>query len=170
MFTPPVPADTGPYVAPSPGFNGSSSVPVANLLDYARSMRFDAVRGTELVLPVDEYGRTRMIRVEPLMNLRRLDSTAFAEGRMIARISSQAALPALSVHNGENYVWVQGTLGGPLLAEVWSTSVVVPPKRMPLSYVSRPPSGAPDGKEAFWLGDNNARVFWIACGRGWCHS
>lgn len=166
----PVPADTGPFIAPSPDFEHSSTVPVANLLDYARRMRFDPSRGTELALPVDEYGRTRIVRLEPLVNLRRLDSTAFAEGRVIARISSQAALPALSVHNGENFVWLQGTLGAPAQAEVWSTSVVVPPKIMRLSYTARPPAGAPEGKDAFWLGDSNARVFWIACGRGWCHS
>jgi hypothetical protein len=166
----PAPADTGPFIAPSPGFQSSTTAPVANLLDYARRMRFDPARGSELVLPVDEFGRTRMVRLEPLVNLRRLDSTAFAEGRVIARINSQAALPALSIHNGENFVWLQGTLGAPVQAEVWSTSVVVPPKILRLAYTSRPPLGAPDGKDAFWLGDNNARVFWIACGRGWCHS
>ena len=166
----PVPADTGPFIAPSPNFEHSSTGPVANLLDYARRMRFDPSRGAELALPVDEYGRTRIVRLEPLVNLRRLDSTAFAEGRVIARISSQAALPALSIHNGENFIWLQGTLGAPAQAEVWSTSVVVPPKIMRLTYTARPPFGAPEGKDAFWLGDNNARVLWIACGRGWCHS
>ena len=166
----PAPADTGPFIAPAPDFNGSSSVPVANLLDYARRMRFDPGRGAELALPVDEYGRIRMVRLEPLVNLRRLDSTAFAQGRVIARVSSQAALPALSLHNGENFIWIQGSLGAPVVAEVWSTSAFASPKRLPLTYTARPPIGAPDGKDAFWLGDNNARVLWIACGRGWCHS
>ena len=166
----PVPTDTGPFIAPAPAFQGSSSVPVANFLDYARSMRFDPGRGTELTLPVDEFGRTRVVRLEPLVNLRRLDSTAFAQGRVIARIASQAALPTLSLHNGENYLWIQGTLGSTIQAEVWSTSVLLPFKRLPLIYSSRPPVGAPDGKDAFWLGDSNARVLWIACGRGWCHS
>ena len=166
----PIQVDTGPFIAPPPDFANSSEVPVANMLDYARRMRFDPGRGTDLTLPVDEYGRTRTVRLEPLVNLRRLDSTAFAEGRVIARISSQAALPALSIHNGENFVWLQGTLGAPAMAEVWSTSAVVPPKRLPLTYSPRPPQGAPDGKDAFWLGDSNAWVLWIACGRGWCHS
>ena len=166
----PATADTGQFIAPSPDFDGSSTIPVANMLAYARRMRFDPGRGTEVALPVDEYGRTRMIRVEPLLNLRRLDSTAFAEGRVIARINSQAALPALSLHNGENFIWLQGTLGAPIRAEVWSTSAVVPYKQLPLVYSPRPPFGAPEGKDAFWLGDNNARILWIACGRGWCHS
>jgi hypothetical protein len=166
----PVPADTGPFVAPSPDFERSSAVPVANLLDYARRMRFDPVRGTELALPVDEYGRVRVVRLEPLANLRRLDSTAFAEGRIIARIRSDAALPNLSIHNGENFVWLQGTLMAPMQAEVWSASVVVPPKVLRLTYSSRPPVNAPEGKDAFWIGDVSNRVLWIACGRGWCHS
>jgi hypothetical protein len=164
------PADTGPFIAPSPDFQRSSAVPVANLLDYARRMRFDPSRGTELELPVDEHGRMRVVRLEPLANLRRLDSTAFAEGRIIARIRSEAALPNLSIHNGENFVWLQGTLGAPALAEVWSTSVVVPPKMLRLTYSARPPASAPEGKDAFWLGDSNDRILWIACGRGWCHS
>ena len=166
----PQPTDTGPFIAPSPDFERSSGVPVANLLDYARRMRFDPSRGAELTLPMDEYGRMRMVRLEPLADLRRLDSTAFAEGRIIARIRSDAALPALSIHNGENFVWLQGTLGAPVQAEVWSTSVVVPPKKLPLTFTSRPPPNAPEGKDAFWLGDTNDRVLWVACGRGWCHS
>jgi hypothetical protein len=166
----PAPPDTGPFIAPSPDFERSSAVPVANLLDYARRMRFDPGRGADLTLPVDEYGRMRTVSVEPLANLRRLDSTAFAEGRIVARIRSGAALPALSIHNGENFVWLQGALGAPAQAEVWSTSVVVPPKLLRLTYTLRPPANAPEGKDAFWLGDNNDRVFWIACGRGWCHS
>jgi hypothetical protein len=166
----PLPADTGPFIAPPPDFRGSGTVPVANLLDYARRMRFDPARGTELTLPMDEYGRVRVVQLEPLANLRRLDSTAFAEGRIIARIRSGAALPGLSIHNGENFVWLQGTLGAPLEAEVWSASPVVAPKRLPLSYTSRSPDNAPAGKDAFWLGDTNNRVLWIACGRGWCHS
>jgi len=166
----PQPTDTGPFIAPSPDFERSSAVPVANLLDYARRMRFEPGRGAELTLPVDEYGRMRMVRLEPLADLRRLDSTAFAEGRIIARIRSDAALPALSIHNGENFVWLQGTLGAPVEAEVWSTSVVVPPKKLRLTFTSRPPLNAPEGKDAFWLGDPNDQVLWIACGRGWCHS
>jgi hypothetical protein len=166
----PQPSDTGPFIAPSPDFERSSGVPVANLLDYARRMRFDPGRGVELALPVDEYGRMREVRLEPLASLRRLDSTAFAEGRIIARIQSQAALPALSIHNGDNFIWVQGTLGAPIQAEVWSTSVVVPPKILRLTYASLPPGSAPAGKDAFWVGEGNDRVLWIACGRGWCHS
>lgn len=166
----PQPIDTGPFIAPSPDFERSNAVPVANLLDYARRMRFDPTRGAELALPVDEYGRMRMVRLEPLADLRRLDSTAFAEGRIIARIRSDAALPALSIHNGENFVWLQGTLGSPVQAEVWSTSVVVPPKTLRLTFTSRPPPNAPEGKDAFWLGDASDRVLWVACGRGWCHS
>ena len=166
----PAPPDTGPFIAPSPNFERSTAVPVANFLDYARRMLFDASRGMELTLPVDEYGRMRVVRLEPLANLRRLDSTAFAEGRIIARIRSDAALPALSIHNGENFVWLQGALGAPVQAEVWSSSVVVPPKALRLTYSPRAPVTAPEGKDAFWLGDGNDRVFWIACGRGWCHS
>lgn len=165
----PQPTDTGPFIAPSPGFERSSAVPVANLLDYARRMRFDPARGTELTLPVDEYGRVRVVRLEPLANLRRLDSTAFAEGRIIARIRSDAALPSLSVHNGENFIWLQGPLGAPNLAEVWATPFV-PPKTLRLTYSIRPPVNAPEGKDAFWLGETNNWVLWIACGRGWCHS
>jgi hypothetical protein len=166
----PQPVDSGPFIAPPPQFERSSSVPVANLLDYARRMRYDPARGTELALPVDEYGRTRIVRLEPLANLRLLDSTALAEGRIIARIRSDAALPNLSIHNGENFIWLQGTLGHPIQAEVWSTSVVVPPKILRLSYTARLPVTAPLGKDAFWIGDLNNRVLWIACGRGWCHS
>jgi hypothetical protein len=166
----PQPADTGPFVAPAPGFERASAVPVANLLDYARRMRFDPSRGDELVLPVDEHGRMRSVRLEPLANLRQLDSIAFAEGRIIARVRSEAALPALSIHNGENFIWLQGTLGSPVQAEVWSTSVVVPPKTLRLTYATRPPLGAPENRDAFWLGEGNDRVWWIACGRGWCHS
>jgi hypothetical protein len=164
------PADTGPFIAPPPEFERSSAVPVANLLDYARKMRFDPARGAEITLPVDEHGRVRTIHIEPLVNLRRLDSTAFAQGRIIARIRSEAAMPALSIHNGENFVWLQGTLGAPVEAEVWSTSVVVPPKTLRLTWAPRAPAGAPEGRDAFWLGDENARVLWIVCGRGWCHS
>jgi hypothetical protein len=170
-FTNPPSPDTGPFIAPSPMFERSSSVPVANLLDYARRMRFDPARGTEFALPVDEYGRERMVRIEPLANLRRLDSTAISEGRIIARIRSDAALPTLSLHNGESFVWLQGTLGAPLQAEVWSTSVVVPPKVLRLTFTTRAPVNAPEGRDAFWVGgDLNNRVLWIACGRGWCHS
>jgi hypothetical protein len=162
---------TGPFVAPAPGFQSSRSGPVANLLDYARRMRFDPVRGTEFALPVDEYGRQRQVRLEPLSNLRRLDSTAFAEGRVIARIRSDAAINELALHNGENFLWVQGVLGAPIQAEVWSTSVLASPKALRLSYSPRPPANAPEDKDAFWLGsDVSNRVLWIACGRGWCHS
>lgn len=166
---PPLP-DTGPFIAPPPDFESSTGIPVANMLDYARQMRFDPGRGAELELPVDEYGRKRMVRLEPLANLRRLDSTAFAQGRIVARIRSDAALPTLSIHNGENFIWLQGTVGTPVLAEVWSTSVVVPPKRLPLTYSARPPVNSPEGRDAFWLGDSDNRVLWIVCGRGWCHS
>lgn len=166
----PLPADTGPFIAPSPDFRKSSEVPVGNVLDYARRMRFDPSRGGELTLPVDEYARKRVVQLEPLANLRRLDSTAFAEGRIIARVRSEAALPAVSIHNGENFIWVQGTLGDPIQAEVWSTSVVVPPKILRLIYSPRPPAAAPEGKDAFWLGDSNNLSLWIACGLGWCHT
>ena len=166
----PQPVDPGPFIAPPPDFERSSAVPVANLLDYARRMRFDPSRGAELALPVDEYGRMREVSLEPLASLRRLDSIAFAQGRIIARIKSGAALPALSIHNGDSFIWVQGTLGAPIQAEVWSTSVVVPPKILRLSYTARPPGNAPEGKDAFWLGEGNDRILWIACGRGWCHS
>lgn len=169
--TTPPPAETGPFVAPAPEFERSSTVPVANLLDYARRMRYDPGKGVEFALPVDEYGRERMVRIEPLTNLRRLDSTAFAQGRVIARIRSDAALPSLALHNGENFVWLQGSLGSSLQAEIWSTSVVVPPKLLPLTFTLRPPVNAPEGKDAFWIGpDLNTQVLWIACGRGWCHS
>jgi hypothetical protein len=162
---------TGPFIAPSPGFEKSSSVPVANLLDYARRMRFDPSRGMELTLPVDEFGRQRMVRLDPLMNLRRLDSTAFAEGRVIARVRSDAALSDLALNSGDNFIWVQGQLGGSLVAEVWSTSVLAPPRTLQLTYTSRAPSDAPSLKDAFYLGgDSSKRVLWIACGRGWCHS
>ncbi len=163
--------NTGPFVAPPPGFESSRSAPVANLLDYARRMRYDPGRGMEFSLPVDEYGRQRVVRLEPLMNLRQLDSTAFAQGRMIARVRSDAAIPAMSLHNGENYIWVQGTLGSPLQAEVWSTSVLASPKELPLTYTPRPPANAPAGRDAFWAGaDATRQTLWIACGRGWCHS
>jgi hypothetical protein len=161
----------GPYIAPSPGFESSRSGPVGNLLGYARSLRFDAERGMEFELPVNEYGqRHRVVRLEPLMNLRLLDSAAFAEGRILARIRSDAALPALGLHSGENFVWVQGLQGAPLQAEVWPASVLTPPRTIQLTYSSRPPTNAPDGKDAFWLGPDDRRVLWIACGRGWCHS
>ncbi len=166
----PRPPDT-PFIAPPPNFERTGSVPVANLLEYARRMLFDPARGGELSLPVDEHGRTRMVRVEPLANLRQIDSTALAQGRVVARIRSEAALPALSIHNGDNFIWLQGVLGQPLQAEIWSTSVVVPPKIMPLIWSPRPPAGAPADKDAFWQGtDLTSQVFWIACGRGWCHS
>ena len=167
----PEPVDSGPFIAPPPDFASSSAGPVANLLAYARRMRFDPARGTEFALPVDEYGRMREVRLEPLANIRALDSTAFAEGRVIARVRSDAAIPSMSLHNGENFIWVQGSLGSPIVAEVWSTSVVVPPKRLRLSYSPRPPANAPEGKDAFWLGSEiTDRELWIACGRGWCRS
>lgn len=163
---------TGPYIAPPPGFASSRSGPVANLLDYARQMRFDPARGMEFTLPVDEYGRRdRTVRIEPLLNLRRLDSTAFAQGRVIARVRSTAAIPSMNLHNGENYLWVQGTLGQPVKAEMWSTSVVVPPKEFMLVYTSQPPANAPANHDAFWVGNDMInQTLWIVCGRGWCHT
>lgn len=169
-----IPGDSvsrAPFLAPSPGFQNPNTVPIGSFLDYARRMQFDAARGVELSLPADEFGRLRTVRLEPLANLRRLDSLAFAEGRVIARVRSDAALSDLSLHNGENYVWVQGQLGMPIKAEVWSTSVLTPPKALPLTFSSKPPADAPAGKDAFWTGnDSTSRSFWIVCGRGWCHS
>lgn len=160
-----------PFVAPSPGFQNPNTVPIGSFLDYARRMLFDPSRGVALTLPPDEFGRLRTVRLEPLANLRRLDSTAFAEGRVVARVRSDAALADLSLHNGENYIWLQGQLGAPIRGEVWSTSVLTPPKALPLSFSPRPPSDAPPGKDAFWVGaDSTGRSFWIVCGKGWCHS
>ncbi len=160
-----------PFIAPSPGFENPIAVPIGSFLDYARRMLFDPSRGLELALPADEFGRLRLVRMEPLANLRKLDSTAFREGRVIARIRSDAPLPDLSLHNGENYLWVRGQLGSAVRAEVWSTSVLTPPKVLVLSYSAGPPADAPTGKDAFWTGNEiSHKILWIACGKGWCHS
>ncbi|MEO8202126.1 MAG: hypothetical protein ABI679_16460 [Gemmatimonadota bacterium] len=159
-----------PFIAPSPDFQNPNSKPIGSFLDYARRMQFDPSRGVELALPTDEFGRNPMVRLEPLSNLRRLDSLAFAEGRIIARVRSDAPRADLSLHNGENFIWVRGQLGAPMRAEIWSTSVLATPKTLPLSYSPRPPPDAPAGKDAFWSGGDNSRALWIICGRGWCHS
>jgi len=160
-----------PFVAPAPAFQNPGSVPIGSFLDYARQMQFDPTRGLDLTLPPDDKGSARVIRIAPLTNLRQLDSTAFAEGRIIARIQTDAAYSDLSLHNGDNYLWVRGQLGSSMKVEVWSTSAFAPPKSLVLNYSPRPPANAPSGKDAFWVGpDGSNKVLWLVCGRGWCHS
>jgi hypothetical protein len=159
------------FIAPAPAFQNPGTVPIGSFLDYARQMQFDPARGLDLSLAADDKGNARIIRIAPLTNLRQLDSTAFAEGRIIARIQTDAAYSDLSLHNGDNYLWVRGQLGSPIRAELWSTTAFAAPKSLILNFSPRPPPDAPSGKDAFWSGaDSSNKVLWIVCGHGWCHS
>jgi hypothetical protein len=167
-----VPAPVTPeiFVASAPGFQSPSAVPVGNFLDYARQMQFDPSRGQDLQLPTDQFGRQPVIHLEPLTNLRRLDSLAFSQGRIIARIRSDIPYPALDLRSGDNFLWIRGTVGGTLPGELWTTSALASFRQISLSYSPRAPADIPAGKDAWWVGDENGRQLWIICGRGWCHN
>lgn len=165
----PVPAEV--FVAPPPSFQTPSAVPVGNFLDYARQMQFDPSRGHDLQLPADEFGREPVAHLEPLTNLRRLDSLAFAQGRIIARIRTEFPLPQLGLRSGDNFLWVRGTLGGTIPGELWTTAALASQRQVTLIYSPRAPVEVPAGKDAWWVGDDvNGRQLWIVCGRGWCHT
>ena len=167
----PEPVTPDVFTAPAPTFQNPSAVPIGNFLDYARQMQFDPSRGQDLQLPADTFGRESMIHLEPLTNLRRLDSLALSQGRILARIRSDVAVPSLGLRSGDNFLWVRGALGSNLPAELWTTSALASPRQMILSYAPRAPADVPAGKDAWWLGDAaNGRQLWIVCGRGWCHN
>jgi hypothetical protein len=168
-----IPAPVPPeiFVAPAPTFQTPTEKPISDFLDYARQMQFDPSRGQDLQLPADTFGREPVIHLEPLVNLRRLDSLALAQGRILARIRSDVPFASLGLRNGENFLWVRGTLGSSLPGELWTTSALASPRQIILNYASRAPSDIPAGKDAWWVGDDvKGRQLWIVCGRGWCHN
>ena len=166
----PVPVTPEVFTAPAPTFQNPSAVPVGNFLDYARQMQFDPSRGQDLQLPADTFGREPVIHLEPLANLRRLDSLALAQGRILARIRSDVPFAALGLRSGDNFLWVRGTLGGILPGELWTSSALASARQIILSYAPRAPADIPAGKDAWWVGDATGRQLWIVCGRGWCHN
>jgi len=167
----PAPVPQEVFSAPAPSFQNPSAVPVGNFLDYARQMQFDPLRGQDLQLPADTFGREPVIHLEPLVNLRRVDSLALAQGRILARIRSDVPFASLGLRNGENFLWVRGTLGSSLPGELWTTSALASPRQIILSYAARAPSEIPVGKDAWWVGDDaKGRQLWIVCGQGWCHN
>lgn len=159
------------FTAPAPSFQNPSAVPIGNFLDYARQMQFDPSRGQSLQLPADTFGREPVIHLEPLANLRRLDSLGLAQGRILARIRSDVPFASLGLRSGDNFLWVRGALGTTLPGELWTTSALASPRQMMLSYAPRAPAEIPAGKDAWWVGDDvKGRQLWIVCGRGWCHN
>lgn len=166
----PEPVTPEVFSAPAPSFQNPSAVPMGNFLDYARQMQFDASRGQDLQLPADSFGREPMIHLEPLANLRGIDTLALAQGRILARIRSDVAYPSLGLRAGDNFLWVRGTLGTDLPGELWTTSALASPRQVILGFALRAPSGIPAGKDAWWVGDVTDRRLWIVCGRGWCHN
>jgi hypothetical protein len=167
----PAPVIPEVFIAPAPSFQNPSAVPIGNFLDYARQMQFDPSRGQDIQLPADTFGREPVIHLEPLADLRRLDSIALAQGRILARIRSDVAYPPLGLRSGDNFLWIRGALGNTLPGELWTTSALASPRQMLLTYAPRPPADLPPGKDAWWAGDDvKGRQLWIVCGRGWCHN
>ena len=66
------------FVAPAPTFQSPTEKPIVDFLNYARQMQFDPSRGQDIHLPKDTFGRESMVHLEPLTNLRGLDSLALA--------------------------------------------------------------------------------------------
>jgi hypothetical protein len=173
----PIPSGTTPpatpdiFIAPPPNFQSPSTGTIGNFLEYARAMQFDPARGQDLQLPTDEFGRQPVVHLEPLTNLRRVDSLAFAQGRIIARLRSEVAVPSLGLRNGENLLWVRGTLGSTLPGEMWTTSALASGRQVTLAYSARAPAEIPQGKDAWLVSDEaDGHQLWIVCGRGWCHN
>jgi hypothetical protein len=167
----PVPVTPEVFTAPAPTFQNPSAVPMGNFLDYARQMQFDPSRGQDLQLPADSFGREPMIHLEPLAGLRRLDSLALSQGRILARMRSDVPFASLGLRSGDNFLWVRGTLGNTLPGELWTTSALASPRQILLAYSPRAPAEIPPGKDAWWIGDDaRGRQLWIVCGKGWCHS
>lgn len=159
------------FVAPAPSFQNPSAVPIGNFLDYARQMQFDPARGQNIQLPADSFGREPMIHLEPLADLRALDSLALAQGRILARMRSDSPHTQLGLRSGDNFLWVRGALGNTLPGELWTTSALASPRQILLAYAPRPPLEIPPGKDAWWIGDDvKGWQLWIVCGRGWCHN
>lgn len=159
------------FIAPAPPFENTATVPIGSFLDYAGRMRFDPSRGQDLRLPTDQFGREPMVHLEPLTNLRRLDSLALAQGRILARIRSDVAVADLGLRSGENFLWFKGNVGGPVRAELWSAVAFASPRAIELDYAVRPPTEIPSGHDAWWVtAEDGSRNLWIVCGKGWCHT
>ncbi|MGE0352663.1 MAG: hypothetical protein AB7I33_00310 [Gemmatimonadales bacterium] len=164
----PGPDATAQFVAPPPPFDDIDRIPLGNLFGYIDRMRFDEARGDSASLPMNDRGQTAAVRVLPLAGLRQLDSAAFAQGRIIARIISSGPYADLGLTSDYNYLWVQGGLDSTLAARMISSSVLARPRQPDSFLFSGSPPPGPTDRDVRWVITDSTLTLWIACGPGWC--
>ena len=144
-------------VSIGPDFEGRDirQVPLGAILDYAsNSLTFDEERGSETRLP----GSGATVRIDPERSVGYLTRSELGEGRIVARIRSDSAVPSLGLASGLNYLWTERGTGG-------LHGIVIPATAFsPLHEVDRIATGRP-GKTrgAALVQVKGEPVPWVAC-------
>ena len=98
----------------APGFAAESVLTISfdKIRAYAKKLHFDETRGAADELPVDfkrrEIGTERapLIRIQPETASYKLKERELQEGRIIARLKSEAEVPELGLGSGWTWWWV----------------------------------------------------------------
>lgn len=93
-------------VSVGPDFEGQDirQLPLGTILDYAaHSLTFDEARGSETRLP----GSGATVRIDPERSVGYLTRKELGEGRIVARIRSDSAVPSLGLASGLNYLYTE---------------------------------------------------------------
>ncbi len=163
---PPAARAPGPAVSVSigPDFDGRDirRIPLGTILNYAsRTLTFDESRGGEATL----RGSGASVRIAPEHSVGYLTRDELGEGRIVARIRSDSAVPDLGLASGLNYLWMeQGDRG--LRGVVIPATAFSPLHQLDRIVVSRPAArGLSPTRGASWVEVKGRTVPWVACAR-----
>ncbi len=114
----PLPQQLGPRPTPAPGFSGRvDSVPRESVLAYARSLTFDTVapavdRRYIVLAQGQQLTVGPFAELAPEIGAAAISRGDLARGRVLARVTLDAAVPGAGLEAGPAYVWVDSVPGG----------------------------------------------------------
>jgi hypothetical protein len=152
----------GMSMAQLPPFQGQDirNVPLGEILDYARRLPYDEVRGHELTLGPNANGQTAHVKIWPEAGTSSMETRTLRKGWIVARIESSGAYDDYGLANGLNYLWVEGAPTG-YRGVIVPATAFAPLHELPQLFISEDtPPGVPADKAAYWL---DGRL-WLACG------
>jgi hypothetical protein len=169
-----LPNDPSERPTPAPPFRALNDAPRSEAIRYARALEFDtSYHGTDTRrLTVRVRGTLNegpMATLSAEVGTRLLSEEDLVAGRVVARLTTDAAFPIQGLGAGENYLWLQQR-DGRLEAVIIPADSSLPLRIASVKRTHMKMSSGLTGARLKWKDESGSLSMWVPCGMGCCYA